>query len=260
MINFNNLLKSDLLLKIVVIFLCLTGVWRLQMPQMAKIQANQSSKEEFIRLEEQDKLSLHVWQKSPAFGFNNILADWLYLQFIQYFGDSTARSVTGYQLNPDYLEVIVQHDPFFVDAYLFGSTAVSLFAGRPDRTVEIFNQGLPHLSPKLYHAEYIWLYKGVDELLFVGDSEQARQSYLKASEWGKIAGNQRLAMRAQETADFLAKNSDSRSAQASAWALLYSNAKDDSVRKLAIDNIIRLGGKINSAQNGAISIQLPKVD
>lgn len=261
MINFGKkCIKLNLVLQILIIFVSLGGLMTLQIPQMQKIQENQATKDEYLRREIQEGLSVKFLSQSSALGFNNLVADWLYLQFIQYFGDNDARRVTGYQLNPDYLEGIVKHDPRFIQAYLFGSVATSLFAGRPDRTIEIFNQGLEHLTPEVPDAEYVWLYKGVDELLFVGESEQARQSYLKASEWAKIAGNERIARRGQETAAFLEKNPDSRAAQASAWALLYSNARDDSVRKLAEDNIIRLGGRINFARDGAISIQLPQVD
>ena len=34
----------------------------------------------------------------PSFGFDNLIADWTFLKFLQYFGDDEARDVTGYDL------------------------------------------------------------------------------------------------------------------------------------------------------------------
>lgn len=111
----------------------------------------------------------------PSFGFDNMLANWAMLQFIQYYGDGDARRETGYGLSPDFMEIVTKNDPKFVRAYLMMSVASSVNAGKPERTIEIMNKGLAKLSPDINDAYFVWLYKGVDELLFLGDIPAAKK-------------------------------------------------------------------------------------
>lgn len=115
----------------------------------------------------------------PSFGFDNMLANWAMLQFIQYYGDGDARRETGYGLSPDFMEIVTKNDPKFVRAYLMMSVASSVNAGKPERTIEIMNKGLAKLSPDINDAYFVWLYKGVDELLFLGDIPAAKKNLIK---------------------------------------------------------------------------------
>jgi hypothetical protein len=242
---------------------CAIGVLIMQQPTLQALNTplNQT---EYRRQEKAAKVTLDFLQKLPAFGFNNLVADWSFLQFIQYFGDTPARNQTGYSLVPEYFEVIVNKDPRFIDAYLYLSTACSIFAGRPDRTVALMNQGLKSLTPETSErAYYLWLYKAVDEILFIGDNQAAKRSYEKASQWAHLRGNQQIADQARQTAQFLSRNPDSKKVQASAWLLIFDNARDDYTRKLALTRIQALGGKIAITQHNGetrISVEMPKED
>jgi len=204
---------------------------------------------------------LAALKQLPSFGFKNLIADWVMLKFIQYFGDIEARRQTGYGLSPDYFDVILARDPYFKDGYLFLSASGTLFAGQPQRTVEIFERSLTHLTPTTPEQAYvIWRYKGSDELLFLGDSEAAAQSFATAADWARVYNDpqsQAIAAQSRQTAQFLQENPDSRAAQISAWGIVLSNAFDDATQQLAIQKIEQLGGRVETDASGRFRIITP---
>jgi len=115
---------------------------------------------------------LDVIQRFPSLGFSNIIANWAYLNFIQYFGDNAARNQIGYGLSPNFFQVIVNHDPNFINAYLLLDPATTLFAGEPTMSVKIMTQGLNTLTPKVKDAYLVWIYKAINELLFLGEEKK----------------------------------------------------------------------------------------
>ncbi|NJN49204.1 MAG: hypothetical protein HC805_04730 [Alkalinema sp. RL_2_19] len=56
---------------------------------------------------------------SQGFGFNNVIADWTFLRFLQYVGDDQARQATGYAVAPGFFDVITKRDPRFLEPYIF---------------------------------------------------------------------------------------------------------------------------------------------
>jgi hypothetical protein len=243
--------------------LCLISIISLQRSALNAVNQN-ISKAEYVQQEQAEAANVKLLRQIPSFGFNNVIANWTFLQFIQYFGDTPARDQTGYSLVPEYFEIIVDRDPQFVPAYLFMSAASSIFAARPDRTVAIMNRGLKSLTPEISPAAYyVWLYKGVDELLFLGNHQAAQYSYKVAAQWASLQGNQVIATNAQQTASFLAQNPNSKRAQASAWLSILSNATDDRVKQLALQKIRAVGGKITTTYRGGaiqFSVEMPKED
>ena len=195
----------------------------------------------------------------PSFGFDNLIADWSMLRFLQYFGDSKARKQTGYSLSPDFLEVIVERDPLFARAYLIISPASSLFAGRPERTIELMQKGLEKLSPEISDAHYVWLYKGTDEILFFGDLKKAQKSYGMSANWAKIAGDEKIFHSSNKTVEFLATKPDISTAQVSAWFMVWIGNKDKITRELAKTNIEKLGGELKIYPDGRVEAIPPKM-
>ena len=107
---------------------------------------------------------------------------YIYIDFLQFFGDDEARDRTGYRLSPEYFEVILGRDPRFLDAYLGLSVSSSLYGGMPEKSIALMDKGLKSLSPQLpKKSYYIWRYKGTDELLFLGNAQAAQTSFLKAA-------------------------------------------------------------------------------
>jgi hypothetical protein len=191
--------------------------------------------------QETTKSDLAFQQKMPSLGFDNIFADWTFLNFIQYFGDEQARIETGYPITPNYFEAIVQKDPRFVQAFLSLSSANSIYAGLPKRTVAFLNEALTHITPETHPlAHYLWLYKGVDEMLFLGDLKAAKQSFLMAEKWAKQAKEEVTVKRTQEMIRFLDTNPDTKQAKIGGWVMVLNNAKDRKTQQYAVNQLRKL--------------------
>jgi type II secretory pathway pseudopilin PulG len=257
---------SQLLGPSLVALVCIAIVGALQVPQLRKISAKSgnASIEALSQELEAEKLRLGILQKLPTFGFDNLVANWALLDFLEYFGDDLARSKTGYALSPEYFEVILRRDPRFLDAYLFLSSSTSIYAGLPQRSVDLMAEGLKQLSPHdPPRAYYVWRYKGIDELLFLGDSQAAKRSFEMAADWASTYSDvegQQIAQVSRRTAQFLARNPKSKSAQVAAWSMVLSNAPDDRTRKIAIERIRGLGGDVFITPEGQVRILPPKAD
>jgi hypothetical protein len=118
----------------------------------------------------------------------------------------------------------------------------------------------PHSPSKSY---YIWRYKAIDELLFLGKPQAARQSFEKAAEWASTysdAESKYIAAFSRNTAEFLRRNPNSKLAQVNAWAMVLTNTTDQRAQKVAISRIEALGGKVRIAPDGMVRIQPPKAD
>ncbi|MEW5859223.1 MAG: hypothetical protein AB1861_17865 [Cyanobacteriota bacterium] len=239
----------------------------MQLPQLNKIstKAKTASLEELKKEVDAEKVRLKLLQKVPAFGLDNLFADWVFLGFAQYFGDDEVRKVTGYTLSPDYFEIIVNRDPRFRKAYLFLSASSSLYAAMPERSVALMEKGLKSLTPQVPPKSYfIWRYKGMDELLFLGNAQAARQSFEKAAEWAKVYSDpesKSVAAISRQTSEFLVRNPNSRKAQVSGWMLVLTNPViDDRTRKIAISRIEALGAKVIITPEGGVQVKLPEKD
>jgi len=239
---------------------CVFSIVNLQFTQKKQVLDKTLTKDVYVKQEQSEALKLSLLKKMPAFGFDNLIADLTMLGSLQYFGDSDARDATGYGISADYLEVIAENDPLFSRAYMVISPASSMFAGTPERTIEIMNKGLSKMSPDTTDAYYVWLYKGVDEILFMGNLKAARKSYLNASEWAKIAENDAIAKSTSKTAKYLAGKPDVRQAQVGTWFMVWNNTKDERIRQLAEAKIESVGGTFNIDSNGRVTATPPKID
>lgn len=249
---------------LVLVAIALGGIGLLQSQRLSALKDTTQSEltpSEEARAELRQRQRLQTFKQVPTFGFRNLVADWVMLRFIQYFGDFEARRQTGYGLSPDYFDVILARDPYFRDAYLFLSASGSLFAGQPQRAVEIFERELPHLTPTTPDRAYVlWRYKGSDELLFLGNPEAAAESFAIAAEWGRAYDDpesEAIAAQSLQMAQFLRENPDSRAAQISAWGIVLTNAFDPATQELATQQIEQLGGRVETDESGRFRIVTP---
>ncbi|MDA0266182.1 MAG: hypothetical protein O2890_02245 [Cyanobacteria bacterium] len=193
----------------------------------------------------------------PSFGFGNLIADWTFLEFVQYFGDTPVREVTDYSLSGDFFQVVVDQDPFFMDAYLFLATATSFYAAQPETTVNLLSEGLKAMTPALPPDAYLlWRYKALDELLLLGEGQAAQQSFSQAADWAEqspLPNASKAAETSRNTANFLKQDPDSAQAQVSAWFQVWSGAVNEEVQKLAADRIKALGFEI-VIENDAVQL------
>lgn len=244
------------------VLFCILVAGTFQVQQLNKLKDQNTGSANLKKELEQEKLRLEILRQTPTFGFKNIIADWVFISFLQYFGDEPARAATGYTLSPDYFEVIVDRDPKFLHIYPFLSTSISMYAARPEEAVSLMKKGLKSLAPKdPPKSYYVWRYKGIDELLFLGDSQAAQHSFATAAEWASTYSDpesENVAAISRQTAQFLAGDPESKSAQISAWMMVVGNAVEDRTRQLAISRIQALGGKITITPQGEVKVQLPK--
>jgi hypothetical protein len=256
----------QLLVPLVLVALSYGIIINLQMSRLSQLerQATQSlTKAEYIREEQQTESGLKVLAKLPTFGFDNLIADWAFLNFLQYFGDDQARPQTGYRMVPDFFQLIVARDPRFLDIYPYLSAGVTLYGGQPQKTVQLLQQGIDAVHPERQaDAYFLWQAKATDELLFLGRNKDAQRSYEMAGSWASRSQDpalQNIATRSRQTAQFLASNPDSRRARVGAWFNILTNAIDDPTRRFAVRQIQALGGTI-SQENGALKVSLPQKD
>jgi tetratricopeptide (TPR) repeat protein len=238
----------------------------LQTPQLAAIkqQGKNLSKAALQQEEAKAKAQLSISSKLPTFGFKNLVADWNFINFIQYFGDNEVRQKAGYGSAMEYFDAILDRDPRFFYAYFYLSNTGSIYAGQPERSVSLMNRGLKSLSPKVPdRSYYIWRLKAVDELLFLGNVPEARNSMQNASNWAKqydTPEGQNVARLSQNTANFLARNPNSKQAQFDAWNMVLKAAIDDFAIKRAIVGIRGTGGKVTMSPTGEFKVEAPVKD
>jgi hypothetical protein len=245
--------------------LCMLGVGWLQFPKMQKLlHSNKTPSLEIQRTIDSEKVRLNFLKRMPSFGYNNIIANWVYLNFVQYFGDDEARAKTGYSLSPEYFEVILGRDPRFIPAYLSLSTSTSMYAGMPERSIKLTEKALKSLSPWVPEKSYyVWRYKGIDELLFLGKSSTAQDSFEIAADWASQHTDQeskQAASVSQKTAEFLNKNPNSKLARIASWTMILNNQVDQTTRQRAINEIEALGAKVISNPDGIYKIKLSEKD
>lgn len=203
-------------------------------------------------------------KQMPAFGFGNLVADWTFLKYIQYFGDAEARDKVGYAVVEDYFEAIVDKDPKFIKANLALSAGNSIFAGKPEKTIALLEESSKSLTPKMRdYAFMIFAYKAVDEILFLGDLEAAQKSYLEAARWAESrnddVGN-KVSKLYRATVKFLGTNPDSSLTQISGWSMVLRRNNDPKIQKHAVDKIKELGGEVTISNDGKLIVTPPKKD
>jgi hypothetical protein len=210
---------------------------------------------------QQEALRLKMLKTIPSFGFDNLIADWTFLKFLQYFGDDEARDVTGYNLSQDYFDIVTQRDPRWADIYLFLSTAISFYQGKPETAVNLMERGTRalSLSPQIHSQSWIvWRTKGLDELLLLGDIPESIRSHEMAADWveGSPEGP-KLAPMFRATAEYLRRDPDSVPVRFTAWSTVYAQTTDKLVRQRAKQALVKLGAQVQKDKNGKESFILP---
>ena len=251
------------LLYVIIILVSILGVLSLQKINLETKVASGTSRNLAYELlktsEENTKFRLRLLQQMPSLGFQNLIADWSFLQFLQYFGDTESRQILGYTSSPLYFENIVDKDPRFVLPYFYLSNSVSIYTAQPDISVDLMAQGLMKMTPTTPPRSYfVWRYKAVDELLFLGDGQAAKESYAMSIDWAMQSpdpDSEAVAQLSRRSVEFLSQSPNSKPAQISAWAQVLSGAIDEQTRELATEAIESLGGTIVVSEAGQATVQ-----
>jgi hypothetical protein len=206
---------------------CGLGILGLQQNRLKQIQAQAQSP---ALAEAQQVLSLQALNRLPkgGLGFNNAIADWAFLRFLDYYGDEEARAKTGFGASPAFFDVITSRDPRFVDTYLFLSGTLSYQLGQPELAMKYMQRGLDALSPQSHARAYqVPSLMGLDQLLLLGDTAGASQSYAKATEWAKGSidpEEHKMARVFNRVSTNLQRDPDSSRVRFWAWSLIFAQS------------------------------------
>jgi hypothetical protein len=168
--------------------------------------------------------------KMVSLGYDQILADIYWLNFIQYFGDTNARLVDHYDRCYDYLSLISALDPHFIQAYWFAAFAVGTEQKRPDLAEKIISRGLSNNQDNWY-LPYI---AGVNEFINSKDDKKAAKYYKMAA---KFPGSPPWLSR---QAQILDTNLPRIFKEIRTWATVYESNPDGLVKSTARTKLIDL--------------------
>lgn len=241
----------------------LLGVFVLQQQDLKEV-TKQLNQPQYTVDAEKARQQLDVSLLLPDLGFNNLFADWSFLNFIQYFGDTKAREATDYELCPIYFETIINRDSRFTDAINSLDVCTSIFAGYPKDSIRYMEKSLATMNPKMaaitLRPYYIWRSLGIAQLLFLGQPLLTVQSYETALQWAKPYQDllsQQFILNTQQSIDFLKTNPDSTLAQIGAWATILGNNPDERMFKRVIKEVEALGGKVEISPDGTVRLIAP---
>jgi len=198
--------------------------------------------------------------KLTSLGFDRILADFFWLSFVGYLGDSGKRRLDHFELADRYIELIVGLDPQFLDAYWFAAFTIGGELRNPKRASEILEAGI-EANPDSWHLPFI---AGINQYLYAGNEVLAAKYYRVAAKYpGAPEWLLRQAQILDSDAPHLVKQADSwmnicRCAQAVAvreharkqciwlWVQVYKNAPNDAYRNRAREVLKELGVDVGS--------------
>jgi hypothetical protein len=235
-------------------FIALAGIVLLQSQEYKK-SLQKLNHADYLAQEQKQAKSVD-WQKQTAhLGFDNLQADWSYLDFVQYFGDSKARETIGYKLVPEYFETITSIDPRFTTAYLNLSIANSMYAGYPEKTIALIEEVLASVDPASEKAAYLWTSKGLDELLFMGDKEAAIKSYQMAAQWQSLANVKKADGSTIKDLDLALQDTNEielKQAQIRAWSTVLAYVRDQPRQREILDKIAHFQTELAALEQAKI--------
>ena len=172
--------------------------------------------------------------KRAATGYENLIADGLWLGLLQYYGDRLAIDQGKKVVNlAAMFDLITDLDPQFWFAYWLGAWAIG-DSGEPDAAVKLLQKGA-RLNPGDYNYPYL---EGYVRFLFQRDYAGAAASFERAAALAarkhQKTGNDDLALRT--------------------WQTLYQNATDNTTRRIAKNNVERILAEMQGAQERAWKI------
>jgi hypothetical protein len=243
--------------------LAIVAISFLSIVQMQRMQLARSSlwQKDPTLAQQQEAVKLKFLKQMPTFGFDNLVADWTFLNFLQYYGDEKVRSRTGFSLSPHYFDIITKLDPRFLDAYLFLSGSVSYQVGKPEQAIVLMQRGTDALSPNVNPKSFqVWRLMGIDQLLLLGDVPGSIHSHKMAAQWVEGTPYQEYAPMFRRTAEFLKQDPENIAVRFQSWVAVYEQAAathDRQTQERAKQEILQLGGQVKEVE-GKVRFFLPR--
>jgi hypothetical protein len=193
-----------------------------------------------VQQDSSEATTLDTLAKLPNFGNRNLVADFLWLRFSQYFGDTQARAKSGYGLSYKYLETITGKDLHFANAYRIANLAVAYKMGRTDLAEALLIKGI-RANPDAY---LLWQARGFLHFLYTGDITKAIYCFRKNAGLAvAVDGNrqQRWGNYWFAMARYLEVSKSNVWTRRQIWLEVYANASDASTKVLALAQLDKLG-------------------
>lgn len=109
-------------------------------------------------------------------GFDKLVADIFWLEFIQYCGVTKQRG-ESYARSYDYVKLITDLDPHFIKPYWYGCWAIGYWQKAPDKADEILRTAIER-NPKNWELPYL---AGINQYIFAGNAQAAAHYYRLAA-------------------------------------------------------------------------------
>ena len=161
-----------------------------------------------------------------SLGFDEILADAIYLWSIQYYGDYDIEDRYDY-LEHIYGQVITELDPHYLDPYLVGAMIMDIEAQRPEQALHLLDKGIaanPGAWILAFEAGFV-CYKRL------GDYDRAREYFERALRAPDVHPLVRRLY-----AGMMERSGDARSALRE-WAEIGETTDDPYVRNVAWNHV-----------------------
>lgn len=184
-----------------------------------------------------------------ALGYDQLLADFYWLAFVNYVGDDAARAVDRYRLADKYLDLVTGLDPHFIQPYWFCAFTVGSDQKRPLRANEILERGI-RANQNNWYLPYI---AGVNLYLFARDEVGASRCYRAAS---KFPDAPKWLTRQSE---ILAARIPSTFKEINTWDAIYRTETAPMIRARAKERLIQLWSRVyTQSPAGAVRLRAKK--
>jgi hypothetical protein len=192
--------------------------------------------------------------KMLSLGYDRLLADYYWLEFVQYVGDTVPRERDRYAQASRYIDLIVTLDPQLVQAYYFAAFIIGKEQNRPKEAAEFIERGMRANQDNWY----LPFLAGVNQYLYAHNEEEASRYYRLASTYPKAPtwlARQADILKAKIPSSIKeiniwdglytsAKDSESkekaRAKLYSLWQAVYKSAPTEKIQKRALDQLQRL--------------------
>lgn len=224
----------------------------LQIPSIAPLKENQADPFT-VRFEQ----TLLLATTLEWLGAKNLGVSWLWLEFIQYYGDTPSRAQTGHGLSLKYLDRIIALDPQFLTVYPW-VTSVAFSGGVPDEAEKLIDQGLKSLTREQHpQAWKLLVDKAVIQFLLKGNSAQGTKNYYAAADWLDAIGQEAEAHAFRSLGGRLEASPNSRRVRFDIWLTVLQGTADPETRKRAIIELGKLGGEFVFSPDGQLERIIP---
>jgi hypothetical protein len=180
--------------------------------------------------------------KLCSLGYDQLLADWYWLGFVQYIGDGDARTKDHYVLAESYIDLITGLDPRFVQPYWFAAFIIGSEQHQPQRAAELIEKGLS-ANPNTWYLPFI---AGINQYLYAHNEVAAAKYYRMAAKFPDAP------KWLDRQANILEARIPSYIKEINIWDNIYRSSQDPLVKQRAREKLIVLWAHVYKSSTAQI--------